>query len=147
MNTTPTVVPATTLAPATLAPKKNYYLVGTSGYVAIIAELLGVDCMTHQDVYGFFLVVMLTEECRYTCSSSEAMFFQRITKTEEYFPEYLGFAQGYSAACLERRDKGINAKDWTYTQTLFKEEIETYNYHDEFLTMLRSELNRTNVQL
>lgn len=126
---------------------KHYHLVNTSGYVAIFAEQLGIDCYTHQDVYGFFLAVMLTEECKYTCSSDEALFFQRITKTKEYFPEYLGFAQGYSAACLERRNSGMQAKDWTYTQTVFKEEIATYKHDDEFVINLRSALNRTSVPL
>jgi hypothetical protein len=119
---------------------KNYKLVGIVGHCLILAQILGEDPNTGEELPSFFAAYMLTEKGKPACSLAEAAAIQRVSRYKNSYSELIEFCNGFNAAAQMWR--GVRPEDWKYKGTIDPKDVQEYQWNHPELKRLRAWPNK-----
>lgn len=102
-----------------------YTFVATVQHCVILAQSVGQDPNTGEEIPSFFAGFMITKDGKPACGMSEAAAIQRICKNRSAMADLIGFCQGYSVAATEGKGRGMSPQDWNFPGTIYPEHVKT----------------------
>lgn len=98
-------------------PNYHYKQVGSLGHCLILAQILGTDPTTNEDIPSFFATLMIDKSGKLATTLEKSQDLQRISLNRNSFGDLLEYCQGYNTAASERRG-GMMPSDWKHQQTI-----------------------------